>query len=414
MQKLIIFALVLSFMVFSLPQWASADQSASPDKRMASEYISEGMYEDFEKNAEAVSASAEIAEPEVPASSAVLAEVSTGRILYSKNADESRSPASITKIMTLLLVMESIDSGSLSLTDKVTASPHACSMGGSQIWLEPGETMTVDELLKAVAVASANDAAVALGEHIAGSEEAFVSMMNARAKELSMTGTHFENACGLDTDGHVSTATDVAKMSCELLKHDLIKNYSCIWMDYLRDGKTQLVNTNKLVRFYEGATGLKTGTTDKAGYCVAASAEKNGMELVAVILDGETSDKRFSGAKTLLNYGFSRWEVATKQIDATAIQDVTVTHGAKESVEVNFTSEVSFLVSKGRGQDIAVKITLPQDVEAPVAAGQLLGKVSFTLDDEVIGESQLLAASAVEKLTLGGALAKLLRSVFSI
>ncbi|MGN1320098.1 MAG: D-alanyl-D-alanine carboxypeptidase family protein, partial [Acutalibacteraceae bacterium] len=244
---------------------------------------------------------------DIKAKSAILMEVNTGEILYEMNADEQMPPASITKIMSLLLVMEAVDRGELSLEDVITASEHACSMGGSQIWLEPGESMTVDDLLKAAVIASANDATVALGEQIAGSEEGFVSMMNERASQLGMTNTKFINATGLDADGHISTAHDVAIMSAELIKHDLIKNYSTVWMDTLRDGESELVNTNKLVRFYEGTTGLKTGTTSGAGYCLSATAERNGLSLVAVIMAGETSADRFNGAKKLLDYGFANY-----------------------------------------------------------------------------------------------------------
>ena len=234
-------------------------------------------------------------------------------------------PASITKIMTLPMVIEALDAGTITLETAVTCSPHAASMGGAQIWLEPGEQMTVHELLKATAISSANDAAVALGELISGSEEAFVARMNERAGELGMKNTTFQNATGLDAQGHLTTARDIAVMSQALLSHPLITEYSTVWMDSLRNGETQLVNTNKLIRFYEGATGLKTGTTDKAGYCVTASAKKNGMELVAVILDGQTSDLRFSAAKALLNYGFANYELANPDIGSEALLSVDVT-----------------------------------------------------------------------------------------
>ncbi len=407
MRKIICFVLAFSVAVTYSVCFADEAEVSAP----ATEYVSEGMYDNFE-TASVLSEAVQTDEIEINATCGVLAEVSTGKILYAKNENETRSPASITKIMTLLLCVEAIDSGRLALTDKVTASEHASSMGGSQIWLKPGETMTVDEMLKAVTVASANDAAVALAEHIGGSEEGFVMMMNSRAKELSMDSTCFKNACGLDVDGHFSTAADIAKMSCELLKHDLIKNYSTIWMDYLRDGKTQLVNTNKLVRFYEGATGLKTGTTDKAGYCVAASAQKNGMELVAVILDGETSDKRFSSAKALLNYGFGAFELTKKTLDETAFQTVMINHGLESTADITFDREKSFLLKKGKANNIEIKINMAESVNAPVSAGQLLGKVSFLLDGEIIGESDVLAAKAVDKITFKTAFCRLLKEFF--
>ncbi|MBQ2135263.1 MAG: D-alanyl-D-alanine carboxypeptidase, partial [Clostridia bacterium] len=244
---------------------------------------------------------------DIKAKSVILMEVNTGKILYEDNADEALPPASITKIMSLLLVMEAIDRGDFDLQTVISASEHACSMGGSQIWLEPGESMEVDSLLKAAVIASANDATVALGEAVAGSEEGFVALMNERAKELGMINTNFVNCTGLDAEGHLTSAHDVAIMSCELIKHDLIKDYSTVWMDTLRNGESELVNTNKLVRFYEGTTGLKTGTTSTAGYCLSATAQRNGMELAAVVMGGDTSNDRFGGAKKLLDYGFANY-----------------------------------------------------------------------------------------------------------
>ena len=249
---------------------------------------------------------------EVSAPSALLMEKETGTVLFAKNEHEKLEPASVTKIMTLLLTMEAIDSGALRYEDTVTASPHACSMGGSQIWLKEGEQLTVDEMLKAVCVVSANDCAVALAEHLAGSEESFVERMNRRAAELGMNDTTFKNACGLPVEGHVTSAYDIALMSRELmLRHPDIRRYTTVWMDTLRDGASSLVNTNKLVRFYDGTTGLKTGSTNAAGYCISATAERDGMELIAVILNGKTSAQRFQDAQTLLNYGFSAYALKT-------------------------------------------------------------------------------------------------------
>ena len=248
---------------------------------------------------------------EVSAPSALLMEKETGTVLFAKNEHEKLEPASVTKIMTLLLTMEAIDGGTLRYEDTVTASPHACSMGGSQIWLKEGERLTVDEMLKAVCVVSANDCAVALAEHLAGSEESFVERMNRRAAELGMNDTTFKNACGLPVEGHVTSAYDIALMSRELmLRHPDIRRYTTVWMDTLRDGASSLVNTNKLVRFYDGTTGLKTGSTNAAGYCISATAERDGMELIAVILKGKTSPERFADAQTLLNYGFGRGKPA--------------------------------------------------------------------------------------------------------
>lgn len=387
-------------------------KKAADNRQVVTEYLNETLYENFEDPDTVPVLSDDV--PDIPAASALLCEVSTGTVLFEKNSAEKRSPASITKIMTMLLTVEAVESGKISLNDTVTASEHACSMGGSQIWLEKGETMVLSDLLKSVAVGSANDAAVALAEYISGSEEAFAALMNKRAAELSMNDTHFVNASGLDTDGHISTAADVAKMACELLKHDIIKSYTTIWMDSVRNGKTQLVNTNKLIRFYEGATGLKTGTTDKAGYCVTASAKKNGMELVAVILDGQTSDLRFSAAKALLNYGFANYELANPDIGSEALLSVDVTGGTKRTVDLDFTKQNRLLTEKGRGGDIEVKLELEQSVAAPVEKGQVLGKAEFLLDGQVILQRELYAADTVDKKTFGFCFAAFSRQFFGL
>lgn len=387
-------------------------KKAADNRQVVTEYLNETLYENFEDPDTVPVLSDDV--PDIPAASALLCEVSTGTVLFEKNSAEKRSPASITKIMTMLLTVEAVESGKISLNDTVTASEHACSMGGSQIWLEKGETMVLSDLLKSVAVGSANDAAVALAEYISGSEEAFAALMNKRAAELSMNDTHFVNASGLDTDGHISTAADVAKMACELLKHDIIKNYTTIWMDSVRNGKTQLVNTNKLIRFYEGATGLKTGTTDKAGYCVTASAKKNGMELVAVILDGQTSDLRFSAAKALLNYGFANYELANPDIGSEALLSVDVTGGTKRTVDLDFTKQNRLLTEKGRGGDIEVKIELEPSVDAPVAKGRILGHAVFSLDGETLMTKELYACEEVKQKTFGFSLGAFGRRFFAL
>ena len=335
---------------------------------------------------------------DIKAKSAILMEVNTGKILYEQDMDEKLPPASITKIMSLLLVMEAIDSGKMSVEDVVTASEHACSMGGSQIWLEPGETMTVDDLLKAAVIASANDATVALGEQIAGSEEGFVAMMNARAAELGMTNTHFVNATGLDADGHISSAHDVAVMSAELIKHDLIKNYSTVWMDSLRDGESELVNTNKLVRFYEGTTGLKTGTTSGAGYCLSATAERNGLELVAVIMSGDTSNDRFNGAKKLLDYGFANYSYAA--IEPTLEKNQTnIAKGVQKTVKITAPNSFGALLKKSEAQAVTQRVNLNENITAPVQKGDVLGAVEFCLNDEVIGTVDVIADENVDKMS---------------
>ncbi len=335
---------------------------------------------------------------DIKAKSAILMEVNTGKILYEQNADEKLPPASITKIMSLLLVMEAIDGGKMSVEDVVTASDHACSMGGSQIWLEPGETMTVDDLLKAAVIASANDATVALGEEIAGSEEGFVAMMNARAKELGMTNTNFINATGLDAEGHISSAHDVAIMSKELIKHDLIKKYSTVWMDSLRDGESELVNTNKLVRFYDGTTGLKTGTTSGAGYCLSATAERNGLELVAVVMSGDTSNDRFNGAKKMLDYGFANYEYASVQPQLDT-NELGVKKGVEKTVKIKSPKNFGALLKKSETAAVTQQVSLKENLTAPIKKDQVVGTVDFYLNDEIIGQVDVVAADGVDKMS---------------
>lgn len=342
----------------------------------------------------------------LPAKSAILVEQQTGLVLYEKNADEALPPASITKIMTLLLTMEALENGKIALEDMVTCSAHAASMGGSQIWLEEGEQLSVDDLLKATAISSANDASVALAEYIAGSEEAFVEMMNERAKQLDMTNTHFENASGLDAPGHASTARDIAEMSRTLLNYPLITEYSSIWMTDLRGGETQLVNTNKLVRFYEGCTGLKTGTTDGAGSCLSASAIKKGMSLVAVTMGSNTSANRFAAARGLLDYGFANYS----RVEIPAIEGVEpmkVKRGVAPQVDVVCEPPEAVIVRSSDKNKIEQEATLLTDVEAPVEAGQLLGKVVVHVGGTKVYEYNLVAATAVDRMTFGKAFKKL-------
>ncbi|MBQ6885560.1 MAG: D-alanyl-D-alanine carboxypeptidase [Clostridia bacterium] len=335
---------------------------------------------------------------EIKAKSAILMEVNTGKILYEHNVDEQLPPASITKIMSLLLIMEAIDEKKISTEDVITASEHACSMGGSQIWLEPGEAMTVDDLLKAAVIASANDATVALGEHIAGSEEGFVAMMNARANELGMSSTNFVNATGLDAEGHVSTAHDIAIMSAVLIKHDLIKNYSTVWMDSLREGKSELVNTNKLVRFYEGTTGLKTGTTSNAGYCLSATAERNGLELVAVVMAGDTSGERFNSAKKLLDYGFSNYEYVSikPKVDKT---NINISNGVQKNLKIATTDSFGSLLKKGTSSAVTQQINLKENITAPIKKNDVVGTIDFFLDEQQIGQVDIIADESVNKIS---------------
>lgn len=339
-----------------------------------------------------------LSDDDVKAPSAVLMDPVTRKVLYQKNPDEQRPIASVTKVMTLLLVMEAIDDGKISLTDTVTTSEHAASMGGSDIWLEPGETMSVDDLLKATVIMSANDAAVALAEHVAGSEDEFVSRMNQRAKELGMANTVFKNCNGLDEDGHLSTAKDVALMSSELIKHEKIFDYSLTWMDYLRDGKTQLVNTNKLIRSYSGITGLKTGTTSQAGSCIAATAKRNDLSLVSVVLGCETTADRFASASTLLDYGFANWTTTIPEIPP--LELVPVTNGMLPAVELEAQLPSSLIVPKGMEKQLKTTFTLPESLQAPVQQGQLVGSIEFFLENgEKLTSCQLYAKHPVEPIT---------------
>ena len=338
---------------------------------------------------------------EIKAKSAVLMDVTTGEVLMEYNVDEKLFPASVTKIMTMLLVMEAIRDGKISLTDIVVCSENASKKGGSQIWLEPNEEMTVNDLLKATVIGSANDAATLLGEYISGSEEAFINLMNERAKELGMNNTHFENATGLDdtSDTHLTTARDIGIMSVELMKHDLITDYTTVWMDSLRNGETELVNTNKLVRFYSGTTGIKTGTTNKAGCCVSASAKRDDLHLVAVVMGSANSNERFETAKAMLNYGFSNYELVNLKIDETAFNMVGVLGGETSSVKPYIKDETKLLLKKGESEKLEQVVTLSENVEAPVTENQKLGSVKFILNGKTLSEIPLLASEEVKKLT---------------
>lgn len=390
----------------------ASNEEKAEQLQIATEYYSDDLMEPLEEIAE--TATEPGANLELPAKGAALMEVSTGRLLYEQDAHVQLAPASITKVMSLLLIMEAIDNGQFGVDTVVTASDYACSMGGSQIWLEPGETMTVDELLKATAVASANDATVALAELVAGSEEVFVQQMNARAEELGMQDTHFVNCTGLDAEGHVTSAYDVAVMSRALIQHSLIKNYSTIWMDTLRGGQSSLVNTNKLVRFYPGATGLKTGTTSQAGSCLAATAEKDGMELVAVVLGCPSSNDRFNSARKLLDHGYANWARVTVEVDPALLADIPVKKGMEPSVSVTVEEMDSILVAKGRQGDLVQNVDLLEEIEAPVYAGQQVGQIRLTLDEEEVGSVNILAAATVERLTFSRAVGRLLSALFTL
>lgn len=349
---------------------------------------------------------------DVAAPSALLMEKETGTVLFSKDEHAKLEPASVTKVMTILLVMEAIDSGQLTYDTVVTASTHACSMGGSQIWLKENEQMTVGDMLKAVCIVSANDCAVALGEQIAGSEEAFVERMNRRAKELGMNDTTFRNATGLPAAGHVTSAYDIAVMSRELIRnHPDIRQYTTIWMDTLRNGQSSLVNTNKLIRFYEGATGLKTGSTDAAGYCLSATAERDGMELISVIMKDATSAQRFEDAKALLSYGFSTY--ALKNITPeTPLVPIPVSLGTQATVQPVLGEGTTLLLEKAKAGELQQAITLAESVPAPVEKGTQLGTLTVISGEETVAEIPILAGEEVPRVTYGQMLLRLLRLAF--
>ena len=350
--------------------------------------------------------------PQVEAGAAVLMEKETGTILCEQNAHDKREPASVTKVMTLLLVMEALDEGRIAPTDQVTVSAHAASMGGSQVYLKEGEQMSVEELVKAVAVVSGNDAAVALAEHIAGSEEAFVARMNEKAAQLGMADTNFVNCTGLPAAGHLTSAYDIALMSRALiLDHPGIRAYSTIWMDTIRGGSFQLANTNKLVRYYEGCTGLKTGSTDSALYCLSATAEREGMELIAVVLGSPTSAQRFSAAQALLTYGFANYTLVDVRPDQ-AIPPVSVSLGVTDTVQPVLENGSRILVEKALLNQITTELRLTEEVDAPVEQGQKLGELVVSAGDTQLQTIPLVAHQAVARITVPGLFLRLVRNLF--
>lgn len=328
--------------------------------------------------------------------SAVLIEQNSGQVLYNQNMHEKLRPASVTKVMTILLIMEAIDSGKLSYTDKIPCSEKAAGMGGSQIWLDVREELTVDEMLKAICVISANDCTVAMAEYLAGSEEAFVNQMNAKAKELGMNDTTFKNCHGIDEDGHVTSAYDIALMSRDLLtKHPSITKYTTIYMDSLRDGKSSLVNTNKLVRNYKGATGLKTGSTSVALYNLSASATRNDLSLIAVIMKAPTSPIRFAESQKLLDYGFNNFEYKKLANKNDLIKEISVDKGIENSVNAILENDSGVLIQKGQNKDIVQSVQLTDSINAPVYAGQVLGNVTYSLNGNEIGKVNIVAEKSV-------------------
>ena len=353
---------------------------------------------------------------DLSAKSALLMEVATGTVLYEKNAHERLAPASVTKVMTMLLIMEAIDSGKITLNDTVTASENAAAKGGSQIYLKAGENMSVTDMLKSIAVSSANDCACAMAEHLAGSESAFVDMMNQRAAELGMADTHFVNCTGLDdapnASEHRTSAYDIALMSRELLKnHPDIRKFTTIWMDTVRNGTFGLSNTNKLIRFYQGATGLKTGYTVGAGYCLSASAKREGMELIAVVMDCETSQKRNADCKVMLDYGFANYSVVRPGLKEG--RTVAVRLGKQESVPVELTRRQDILVEKAKRTSLTARVELAKEVKAPVQKGQELGLLTVYSGEKMLIQLPLVAGETVERLSFWDVMKQFMKKIVS-
>ncbi len=345
--------------------------------------------------------------------SAILMEASTGQVLFEQNPDEPLPPASVTKVMTLLLVMEAIEAGKIKYTDTVRASANACSMGGSQIFLEENEEMSVEDLVKSVVIASANDAAVALAEYIAGTEEAFVEQMNKRAAELGMKNTSFENTNGLDdtVSAHLTSARDIALMSRELIKHNKITEYSSIWMDSIRNGQFGLTNTNRLVRFYKGATGLKTGSTSKAGFCISATAERDGMSLICVIMGAESRDIRNAAAVSLLDYGFANYGIYKQSGDK--IEGIAVIKGTKAQISAEY-KDFSAIIQKSEKGNITKEVSLPQALDAPIKEGTVVGTVAYKLGDKEIGRCDIVASETADSISFGFLVLELLRKCAAV
>ena len=386
MRKLAL-ALALALMLSTTALAADTVMEQEPD-----EEVPESVFDDS-----VISTSADGLE--VPAPSAILMEKETGTVLWEKNADERLRPASVTKVMTILLIVEAVDRGEMKLSDTVTCSAHAAGMGGSQVFLEEGEQMTLQEMLKCIVVASANDAACAVAEHMAGSEQAFVARMNDRARELGMANTNFTNCTGLmDDPEHLTTARDIAIMSRELIRHDWIKEYTTIWLDTIRDGEFGISNTNKLIRFYDGATGLKTGYTSSAGHCLAATAQRDGVEYIAVVLHCASSSDRFESAKTLLSYAFGAYTVASPTPNE-VLPPIPVKLGKVHNVQPVLSQEPKLLVKKSDAGSLEVTVDMASELTAPVEAGAEVGAMTVTLGGKTLSETPIIAGDSVERLT---------------
>ncbi len=401
--KKIIAVVLLCSMLLALPAVGVVN---AQDVQIRNTAIAQGKSTAPKKEGDAITVSATASvQLDMASRSAVLIEGSTGTVIFDKNKDEKLRPASITKIMTLLLIFEALEAGQISLTDEVSVSEYAASMGGSQVYLEPFEVQDVNTMIKCISIASANDASVAMAEKIAGSEEEFVARMNERAKELGMNSTHFVNCCGLDVDNHYTSAYDVALMSRELImNHPQISDYSTVWMDTIthttRKGTSEfgLTNTNKLIKFYEGITGLKTGSTSLAKYCLSATAKKGNMNLIAVIMSAPDTKTRFMEASKLLNYGFANYSIFTDNNSDTVLEPVKVSRGVADTVKGRAAQEFSYLCSKGKSADgIRKEVALYEKVEAPVTQDSKIGEIVYYHDKEKIGTVDILAAEAVDK-----------------
>ena len=390
MKKIIVFVLLIS--VFTLCGMQVLAINAVNNE---AEYITTGGIDDS-----------------INANGAILMEASTGTVLFSKNPDLEASPASVTKIMTLLLVMEALEEGKIKTDDKISVSEHAASMGGSQVFLEAGELVSVEELVKCTVIASANDAALTLAEAVCGSEGEFVSRMNERARELGMKNTSFENVTGLDdtTKNHYTSPMDIAIMSRELIKYELITKYSSLWQDSIRDGQFTLTNTNRLVRYYDGCNGLKTGSTDKAGFCISATAKRDGMQLIAVIMGAPTRDSRNNAARVLLDYGFSNYALYKREHEA--VENAPIFKGIKDTTTL-YSSEFSAVIPKGAAKKIELKYEIPKNLKAPLENGAIVGKITYTLNGEVLGTSNIFVVESVEKIGFWDIFIKILYSIFT-
>lgn len=389
----IIFVILFSISIKSLANdesyiWSTIETSTTPEK----------------VNTNTVETNSEIQENNslnLESGSAILIEQTTGKVLYAHNIHEQLRPASVTKVMSILLIMEALENGKISLTDQVPCSENAASMGGSQIWLDPRETLSVDEMLKAICVNSANDCVVAMAEYIAGTEESFVQMMNDKAKELGMNDTTFKNCHGLDEDGHVTSSYDIALMSRELLtKYPDVTRYTTIWMDTLRDGKSQLSNTNKLIKNYKGATGLKTGSTSLALYNLSASATRDDLSLIAVIMKAPSTKIRFEEATKLLDYGFNQFSYKSFGKKGDLVQTININKGIQKVDGVILENDAGALVEKGKEKDVVQNVTINENISAPITAGQKVGEMTFSLDGQVISTVNLVAENSIDKINL--------------